>query len=216
MDKNEIVGEQLSDFNGHTATAGIDEGTSLNDGSPLGKFKNAESLLDAYNELQSEFTRKCQKLSEAEKKLQENTENQMPESGEGNFLNKFAWNKNFDEFMQSHKNANLFMEEMTNEIINDEALKDMEDGLERAYYRAIEKKFIPHDELANNKDFLENFIYNNEEIKNKIIKEYITSLQNFKSPITISNSGSTRGVAMSTNISTLEDAKSVVESMFKF
>ena len=35
------------------------------DGS-IGKFKNTESLLNAYNNLQAEFTRKCQKLSELE------------------------------------------------------------------------------------------------------------------------------------------------------
>jgi len=33
----------------------------------LGKFKNTESLLSAYNNLQAEFTRKCQKLKEFEK-----------------------------------------------------------------------------------------------------------------------------------------------------
>ncbi|MBR1984914.1 MAG: hypothetical protein IKA31_04150, partial [Clostridia bacterium] len=33
----------------------------------LGKFKDAESLLTAYNNLQAEFTRKCQKLKEFEK-----------------------------------------------------------------------------------------------------------------------------------------------------
>lgn len=32
----------------------------------IGKFKNTESLLNAYNSLQAEFTRKCQKLSELE------------------------------------------------------------------------------------------------------------------------------------------------------
>lgn len=32
----------------------------------IGKFKSTESLLSAYNNLQAEFTRKCQKLSELE------------------------------------------------------------------------------------------------------------------------------------------------------
>lgn len=39
------------------------------DGS-IGKFKNTESLYSAYNNLQAEFTRKCQKLSELEQSLQ--------------------------------------------------------------------------------------------------------------------------------------------------
>ena len=47
------------------------------DGS-IGKFKNTESLLNAYNNLQAEFTRKCQKLSELEKSI-ENTLNKKDE-----------------------------------------------------------------------------------------------------------------------------------------
>ena len=33
----------------------------------LGKFKNSKALLDAYNNLQSEFTKKCQMLSQLQK-----------------------------------------------------------------------------------------------------------------------------------------------------
>ena len=40
-------------------------------GSTLGKFKDATSLLSAYDSLQAEFTRKSQKLAETQKKLAE-------------------------------------------------------------------------------------------------------------------------------------------------
>ena len=36
----------------------------------IGKFKSTESLLNAYNSLQAEFTRKCQRLSELENAAQ--------------------------------------------------------------------------------------------------------------------------------------------------
>ena len=35
----------------------------------LGKFKDAQALLTAYNALQSEFTKRCQKIKELENKL---------------------------------------------------------------------------------------------------------------------------------------------------
>ena len=35
-------------------------------GISLGKFKDVKSLLDAYNSLQSEFTKRCQRLKELE------------------------------------------------------------------------------------------------------------------------------------------------------
>lgn len=36
----------------------------------LGKFKDVEALVNAYNSLQSEFTKRCQKIKELESKLQ--------------------------------------------------------------------------------------------------------------------------------------------------
>ena len=50
------------------ATSGAADGS-------IGKFKNTESLLNAYNSLQAEFTRKCQRLSELESKAQSTTDN---------------------------------------------------------------------------------------------------------------------------------------------
>ena len=107
------------------------------------------------------------------------------------------------------------MEEITKEIIEDEVLRQSEDGLEKAYARVIEKKYIPHGELAKDQDFLEKYIYSNDEIKNKIIKEYVSTLQNYQNPITLSNDGFSRGVAASNNITSLEDARKYVENMFR-
>ena len=41
------------------------------EGSIYGKFKDAKNLIDAYNSLQGEFTRKSQKLAEIQKKYDE-------------------------------------------------------------------------------------------------------------------------------------------------
>lgn len=209
------IGEQPAQTEVHAvATDGVN-GTEMSVGSPLGKFKDSAKLLDAYNELQGAFTRKCQKLSEVEKKLQE-----MGESNGASEVDlsteEFAWNKNIKEFLQSHQNAKNLVEDITNEIINDESLRHVDDGLEKAYLRVVEKKYVPQEDLATNQDFLEKYIYSNDEIKNKIIKDYVSTLQSTKSPITISNDGFSRGVAAGTHISSLDDARKYVEQMFKF
>ena len=59
-------------------------------------------------------------------------------------------------------------------------------------------------------------IYSNDEIKNKIIKDYVSTLQGVKSPIKISNDGFSRGVATGNHIGSLDDARKYVEQMFKF
>lgn len=213
MEEIEKNGEQPMDTQVHAVATDIENGTEECIGSPLGKFKNSEKLLDAYNELQSEFTRKCQRLSEAEKKLQDiNLENASTKDGQEN---EFAWKKNIGEFLQSHKNASELMEEITNEIISDESLKDSEDGLEKAYNRVIERKYVPYSELVDNDEFLNKYIYSNEKIKNNIIKEYVSTLQNNRSPLTVSNSGFNRSASTGSKFKSLEDARAYVESMFR-
>ena len=210
-------GEQPEIQDVHTVATDENKGLEDVSGSPLGKFKDGESLLNAYNELQSEFTRKCQKLSETEKKLQEVGEN-LVSGDENNSISKdeFAWNQNIGEFLQSHKNANSLVEEITNEIMKDEELKCSPDGLEKAYAKVIEDKFVPYEELVKSQDFLNKYVYSNDEIKNKIIKEYVSSLQVNQSPINVTNSGYNGGVAMSQKFGSLEEAGKFVEKMFKF
>lgn len=216
MEEMNILGEQPTTQTVQAVETGVVKGMDSEVGSPIGKFKSSEKLFDAYNELQSEFTRKCQKLSETEKKLQELVVSNNTSQQESNQSNEFAWNQKTREFLQSHKNASSLVSEITQEIINDSSLRDSEDGLEKAYSRVIERKYIPQEELAKNDDFLNKYIYSNEEIKNKIIKEYVTALKNNQNPIAVNNSGFSRGVVGSNNINTLAEAKKYVENMFRF
>ena len=61
------VTEVIKEENGFVESDNIEKsGTQQKADGSIGKFKNTESLLSAYNNLQAEFTRKCQKLSELE------------------------------------------------------------------------------------------------------------------------------------------------------
>ena len=53
--------------------------TQVDTGSPIGKFNSPESLLEAYNNLQREFTKKCQRLSELEKVVEKHKKQQEAE-----------------------------------------------------------------------------------------------------------------------------------------
>lgn len=64
---NEQNGEQIAE-SAHTETSEMLSGASDQTVS-LGKFKDVNALLDAYNSLQSEFTKRCQRLKELEGKL---------------------------------------------------------------------------------------------------------------------------------------------------
>ena len=213
LETEKNFGEQPEDLNAQ-AVATENEGVSQDTGSPLGKFKDSNSLLGAYNELQSEFTRKCQKLSEVQKKLDDTVKNLQPAEANKD-SNDYAWSNKLEGFLQSHKNANAFVEEITDEIIKDDNLKNSEDALDKAYMRVMEKKFVPQEDLSKDQEFLDKYIYSNDDIKNKIIKEYVNSLQTIKNPVTIST-GHYGSVAQSPKFNSLDDANKFVENMFKF
>ena len=60
----EPINEQINVL---SDTAGAEEKNSgENTGISLGKFKDVNALLNAYNSLQAEFTKRCQKLKELE------------------------------------------------------------------------------------------------------------------------------------------------------
>ena len=61
------INEQTQ-LNSHTAEAEKVVGEGKSEVS-LGKFKDVNALVDAYNSLQSEFTKRCQKIKELEGKL---------------------------------------------------------------------------------------------------------------------------------------------------
>ena len=66
----------------HGADARTDEGTAA----PYGKFKDAGALLQAYNSLEAEFTRRSQRLRELEGKLaagREGQESPLPPKSRG-------------------------------------------------------------------------------------------------------------------------------------
>jgi hypothetical protein len=210
------LGEQPVQAEVHAVNTEVDKGTEMPTGSPLGKFKDSAKLLDAYNELQSEFTRKCQKLSDVEKKLQEVLDENGSRENEANTKDEFAWKNKINEFLQSHNKASGLMEEIANEMAENKDGDVGVDELEKAYAKVIERKYIPESELAMNEEFLNKYIYSNDQIKNKIINEYVSTLQNNKNPITITNDGFSRGVATSNKFGSLEEARRYVENMFRF
>lgn len=76
---NTLNNEQITATE-QVAEAEINEKCDSVDGISLGKFKDVKSLLDAYNSLQAEFTKRCQRLKELEGSATfDKTEKSVPE-----------------------------------------------------------------------------------------------------------------------------------------
>lgn len=215
--ENEKIGEQPlvdeSNAQSEIVESVKEEGASCQNDSAqgsLGKFKDAESLLEAYNNLQAEFTRKCQKLSEVSKELED--KNSTSQNLEPVFKNE-NWQQTVNEFLAKNTKAQKYSGEIANEILKDESLQISPNALELAWARIMQKNYVEPDVLANDQNFINEKILNRDEIKTQVLEEYFKNLQKQKTPPVISGNGEV-AVAVSKAPQNMAEAKMAVEKLF--
>lgn len=206
----------------------------LTDGS-IGKFKDATKLYEAYNNLQAEFTRKCQELANIKKQTEADelgksnniapADDNVTDLGENNSREqKIAKNDDFEDnfaakllyFAENHPDALPLLDSIKQEIEDNNELKKLDDGVNIAYRLAQEKQKYSPAELIASPNFVEDFIMTNEEIKNKVIDNYIKSLaSNKKTPKLISGENTFSALASKTELSSLADANKIFKKMLE-
>ncbi len=125
------IKEQLKEvgINAHTAGAEKVNGEGILPAS-LQKFKDVESLCKAYNSLESEFTKRCQRIKELEGKLEKLS---VPSSNDENDLKKAKTDpsENSDESAANCCDNNGFEKKKAAEIITEKALRGTEIAKEK-------------------------------------------------------------------------------------
>ena len=187
----------------------------------LGKFKNVEALLDAYNNLQSEFTKKCQLLSSLEKDKTEQEKGNKDKTNDNDFqkqnqdVSLTENEKELDEtelasFLLNNSEAKTFVDEIKNNF----STKNAQSPYQLAWANVVLSHLKNND---NKKDdpIINRYVLSDENVKNKIIENYLVELQNRKAPVVISSQGGERlsGV-LPDNPKTLEEAKELTNKMF--
>ena len=108
MNNNIIEQPELElDNSNSTQINDVIDNQEIQEGSIYGKFKNANNLLEAYNSLQAEFTRKSQKLAEFQKEYEENA--------------NFKKYNSIDDFIKSTNDSDKYKKEIT-EILSENEL----------------------------------------------------------------------------------------------
>lgn len=162
-----------------TDTCLSEENQENREGSMLGKFKDATSLLEAYQNLESEFTRKCQKLSELQK------ENEKLSSGA-----EAETYLSVDDFVSRNADMDKYKKDIE-EICKFDEVKDLPNKYQVAYLIARQSQ-EKSAKLLNDPEFLDEQIKNNDSVKDKIICNYLSEIN---SPQSLSNlSGSSSGI----------------------
>lgn len=163
-------------------------------GVPVGKFKNTQDLLDAYENLQAQFTKKCQRLSVLEKeKAQENKHSE------------------FEVFLSRNADAVAYADEIQQKA-NDEGLRNQEGKYDLAWASILYEKLTSPN--RSQEPLVQNLILKDEELKKVVIENYVKQLQKQNIPVIISNSGERVTKTVAPKPDTFEQAKSVVLDMF--
>lgn len=190
------------------AASEVSSNDESSSGSLYGKFKDAESLYNGYKELEKEFTKKSQLLSELKSNAVDNTA-KVP------IYETENWQSEIDNFLSNNKYANDFAKDMAQTLMQDKDLACMPNCLDLAYNKVVAKKYLSQEDMAKDENFLNNYIYNNEEIRSKIVGGYLNDLKkNSAPPIVIQQRGDTVGVITPTKPKDLSEARKLVEQLF--
>jgi hypothetical protein len=99
------------------------------------------------------------------------------------------FNSRLNDFISSKPLSKELFKEIGKEIINNDDLKFSENCLELAYNKVIEEKYRTLNNIIKDEKSLTEYIDKNQNIKNKIIKDYLNSINSNKNVHYINNNG---------------------------
>ena len=172
LDGNNVVSadvnEQIIDNNS------VIDNNTISESSNFGKFKDATSLLNAYNNLEKEFTKKSQKLSELTK-LNEQIKENVVDSESLPIFKQSSWQTKVNQFLANNPDAKKYSKEIANMLLSDTDLAKNPKCLDYAYATIELKNKVKPADLLNDPNFIKD-ILENQTIKDKIVSEYLKSV----------------------------------------
>jgi hypothetical protein len=167
----------------------------------FGKFKDAESLLKAYNSLQTEFTKKSQRLSELENSKTE-------------FSREEKINQALMELTQNYDIAQKFSEEIKLAMKDVEA-SDYRQLVKEELLKKLQHNYRSEQDYVADEEFLKNYVYNNSNIRENIIREYLANLTNSSPVKVVSNISSSIPISPPNTPLTIKEAGQVAKNIIK-
>ena len=148
-------------------------------GVPIGKFKSVEDLYQAYNNLQSEFTKKCQKLSELEKDKIEKSR-----------IKEEKFDADFKTFLLENQEAYSFADEIKSRVLKNDEIREQEKPFDAVWKQMIIEKMSAPNKAQE--PLVQRLILDDDELKNLVIENYMKQLQEHKNPIIMSSNAGER------------------------
>lgn len=147
----------------------------------LGKFRTQEALVNAYQALEKEFTKKCQQLKRSE---------QVDNSQEPMLVYlREDWQSKVDNFLSENPQASSFAAQIASRLVDNPDIANNENALELAYLRVLQEAYRSPTDLIEDDAFLKTYVFGNERIKEKMIRDYQKELSQAATP-TMAGGGS--------------------------
>ena len=192
--------EVLVKTDGMSADSDSDSLQSDAFGGQYGTFKNADALYEAYKSLQASYTKKCQKLSEFEK---EKTQENKPLEEE--------IDKDLSAYLSKNTDAQSYCDRLKEKVMQDSGDKNFDNAWASVVFETLKSK----DNLKYESPIFKKYVFDDEQLKNKVIEIYLEELKANKPPIVI-NSDSGQQISKIDPVApkSLKEAKKLMEEMF--
>lgn len=209
MEEENKIGEQPFTETATAEQSANDIRAELSSNGSLGKFKDAESLLSAYNNLQAEFTRKCQSLSQLQKSKLDNEPECTPI-----YLDE-DWNEKVYAFLENNKEAKPYAKEISQLILNDENIAKSKDALSLAWSKIAIKNYKSPMESIEDDDFISNVVLKSEKVKKAFIQHLTNQIKQNENPNLINSfTGGSYGFQKIKTPTSLTEAKELAKKFF--
>lgn len=128
---------------------------------------------------------------ESTKDVNENSELNVADTAPENSgdIDSVNWTERKNAFLNAYPNATEFAKEICEEIISSQDMISQSDCFEKAYLKVLIKNHKSATDYLNDDDFKEKYIYQNDDIKQRIVTQYLKELQNNRPPKSIASGG---------------------------
>ena len=174
------------------------------------KSLNEENkLLNAYNSLQSEFTRRCQKIKELERENNVLKEEQSKANSSFNVESE-TYEK---DFIKKYPEVSKELE-LLKEIAN--SCGDKSYGrLERAYLSNLKQKMQEKEDYYKSKDYILNCLSQDDGLKENIIREYLLNIEGSKPTVKLMSGDGKASIMPPSKPKTLAEAGIIAQQILE-
>ena len=165
----------------------------------MDKFNDYDKLLDSYSNLEKEFTKKCQELSDIKK--QSGTSSAEPPQ-----------QQTFEEFLTQFPEAETFKDQL-GQAINNPQYSQSVDAYTRCYFDLLRQNYVSKESLAQDDNFLQQYVLSNKDVVAKLLQKVEPTVM--PTPTVISGNAGAMSVTLPTRPKTIAEASKLAQEFFK-